>query len=98
MVYLSLNKSFVEKNLEKWHRAAIDELGEEGKDQLLFYDDAEARLELSESDASFEVFVPDPILGYISLTVTPNSDEWIDLITVLVKRMNKFKAVLEGLK
>ena len=51
MVYLNLDKNFVDKHLKEWNKEAIKEFGEEGKDMYLFNDEEDARIEDIDADA-----------------------------------------------
>ncbi len=100
MVYLNLTKSeFSAEKLNSANKEAISEMGDEdGKDSLLFDKDGD-KMEISEinDDGSISVTSDGP-LGYIDITVKLTDEDIINMVSMLVKRLNKFKAVLEGLK
>ena len=99
MVYLNLDKEFVDKNLKKWNEESISESGEDGKDSYLIINDQDGRIEDIDEDASeFNVVCDDPNLGFISLDVKLDSDSLLKIIELSVKKLNKFKTVLESLK
>jgi hypothetical protein len=95
-----MNKEFVNKNLKNWNDEAISELGEEeGKDCYLYMDSENARIEeIDEENGELHIACETSKLGYISLDVELRADDLLDLIEIAVKKLNKFKTVLEGLK
>jgi hypothetical protein len=100
MVYLNLDKNFVDKHLKEWNEEAINTFGEEeGKDMYLFNDGEKARIEEIDEDAG-ELYVvcETSKIGYISLDVKLTTEDLLDLIEFAVKKLNKFKTILEGLK
>ena len=100
MVYLSLEKEFVDKNLEKWNKDAIEELGREGgKYSYLYYDDEKAKIdEIDEEHNRILIACETSKVGYISMEVELTAEDLLRLIEIAVKKLNKFKTILEGLK
>jgi hypothetical protein len=99
VIYLNLDKNFVDKHLKEWNEEAIKEFGKEGKDMYLFNDEEDARIEDIEEDAGkFNVVCETSKIGYISLDVKMTTDDLLSLIELAVKKLNKFKTILEGMK
>lgn len=98
MVYLVLKKSYVERTMQEANDRAIDEMGEEGKDSLMWsIDDSEDNLEEIEEDGSLDV-VSDSEIGYIYISPKFSVSNEIELIESIVKRLNKFKSLMESMK
>lgn len=98
-VYLSLSKSYVEKTLQKANERAIKELGEEdGKDTLRWDFDEDCSIEIDQDRNEIRLNSEQASIGYISLQGEPSIDEQIEIVELVVKRMNKFKNLLESLK
>lgn len=97
MVYLCLDKEFVNNNLKKWNEQAISTIGEDGKDDYLFTDDEPVRISDITED-SISLICETSKIGYICLELKLDSDDLLSLIELAVKKLNKFKTVLEGLK
>jgi hypothetical protein len=99
VVYLNLDKNFVDKHLKEWNEEAIKAFGEEGKDMYLFNDEEDARIEDIDEDAGeLSVVCETSKIGYISLNVKMTTDDLLSLIELAVKKLNKFKTILEGMK
>ena len=99
MVYLSLDKKFVDENLKNWNDNSISEMGEDGKNSYLYTDNIEAKIEeIDEGLNKIHIICDNPKLGYISSEISIDTDDMINLFEIAVKRLNKFKTVLQGLK
>jgi len=100
MVFISMDKKFVDKNLQKWNRKAIEEYGEEsGKECYLYEDEEVASIdEIDENGNWIKIVCETSPIGYISMYVDLDTDDLIRLIEIAVKKMNKFKNILESLK
>ncbi|MHA1664296.1 MAG: hypothetical protein ACTSVW_00470 [Candidatus Njordarchaeales archaeon] len=100
MVYISMDKKFVDRNLKNWNAEAIEEFGEEdGKETYLFTDDTYGKIiEFYEDEGEIIVDVENSKIGFISVKVKLDIDDYINLIQLAVKRLNKFKNILESLK
>lgn len=98
-MYANVKADFVEKEKEKANFNAIQELGkEEGKNALLW-----TNIEDSIEDVSIEengdVFVCwNNRLGSFSLTLELDTDDFIKLLEIAVKKANKIKTLLEASK
>ena len=97
MVYLSLDKEFFEKNIKSMNQEAISELGEEGKNVLRFSDGFNGKIEEITGDI-INIVIDHPKLGYISVDVKLDEDDYIKFIENINKKLNKFKTLLESLK
>lgn len=93
-----MNKSYVEKTMQKANKRAIDELSgeEKAEDTLLWQFDEEP--EISIEDGGIWLNSKDTPIGYISVDAVPDSDTQIELVEIVVKQLNKFKSLLESLK
>lgn len=99
MVYLNLKKEeFTPEKIKEAEKQSMDELGdEEGKGYLRF-DDDEAIPTIEEiTDEEINVIV-DGKFGYISLDLKLTADDLIALVELAVKKLNKYKTIIEGLK
>ena len=98
MVYLNLNKQYLEKTKEKANKLAISEMGDDCKDLLMWdLNDKEVVIDQIEEDGTIDAH-SDSDIGYVSFKVKLTDDDLIAIITIMNKRMNKFKNVLESLK
>lgn len=99
MVYLMLNKGYVERTMKEANEQAINELGEEdGKDTLMWdLNDSKDKLEEIGEDGSLSVVSASEI-GSIDIYLKLSVSNDIDIIESIVKRLNKFKTMLESLK
>jgi hypothetical protein len=106
MAYVNLSESYIEKNRKKAKEEAISNFGDEdGKDNLVFVDtekdraenDALDHIEEIDEDGSITI-TSESKLGYISIDIQLTDEDFITLIGIAVKRLNKFKNVLESLK
>jgi hypothetical protein len=93
MVYVSINKEFFEKHKTELEAESIANGDENG---FLHSDEMEGEVE-EISDESICVKCDNDI-GYISMDVKLTTEDWINLMELAVKKLNKFKTVLEGLK
>ena len=100
MVHISMDKEFVDKNLEEWNERAKEEYGEEGGKDTYLYEDEEVGYidEIDENGKWLKVVCETSKLGYISMMIDLDIDDLIRLIEIAVKKLNKFKTILEGLK
>jgi len=99
MVYLNLDKEFIDKNLKKLNEDAISELGEVGKEIYFYNDDTEGHIdEIGEEEGRLYIVADNSKIGYISLDIKLDTETLIDLLEMAVKKLNKFKTILEGLK
>ena len=99
MVYITANKEFVEKTSEKANKDAISEFhgeDEPGKSLLWDLEDQYSEIEITE-DGRIKV-VSDSKFGFISVDVALTSEDLVKIVELVVKRLNKFKNVIEGLK
>lgn len=97
-MYVNLNEQFLEKSKKEAKEVAIAQFGEEGKDNLLYEDTAEDVLqELEIGDAKITVGIENE-LGYFSFDIPLDTDALEQLLTVVIKRMNKIKTLLESVK
>ena len=100
MVYISMDKEFVDMNLRNWNKKAIEEFGEEeGKEAYLFRDGSYGVIaEFDDEKGELVIDVEDSKIGFMSIPVKLSINDYIDLIQLAVKKLNKFKNILESLK
>ena len=99
MVYMNLEKKeFSAEKLASANKYAIEEIGDDCKDNLRFDDDGDkASIEEVGDDGTLFV-MSESKYGTISFDVKLSDDDLIDLIGLVTKRLNKFKSVIESLK
>lgn len=95
-MYLSLDKSFLEKTMASANKDAITEFGDDGKDLLLYknLDDTNVEIEVTESTINISF---DNKLGFFSMEI-PTDEVMEDIVAMAIKKMNKIKALMETLK
>ena len=98
-MYMNLDKKFVDDNLSKWNKDAIEEFKDmEGKENnYLFSDEYEGSVDQIKED-SISIIIDHPKLGFISTEIKMDKDDMLSLLEMAVKKMNKFKTLLESLK
>ena len=97
MVYLSLDiKKISGKNLEEAKKKCIEAMGE-GIGSATFEDEKET-IEIDEITADKISAHSDSDLGYVSFDIPLDTEDQIILITEIIKKLNKFKGLLENLK
>ena len=98
MTYINLDGNFIDSNRKKANKDAVRMEGE-GTNNLLWEELPKDEVSIEEiSDDGVINVVSSSDLGYISIYVRLDDEGMMKLITIAVKRLNKFKAVLEGLK
>lgn len=96
MVYISMEKEFVDKNLEKWNKEAMEEMGEEGKNVYLYMDDVQGEIEeISENNITISC---DSKLGYITTEIKLDTEDFLHLLEIAIEKFKKLKDVFEKLK
>lgn len=95
-VYLSLNKSYIERTMQEANKRAIKN-DPDDKDSLLWFFDKEPEIEIDESENSLRL-VLDDVVGYINVDAKLDINAQIKLVELAAKRLNKFKTMLESLK
>jgi len=98
MVMLHLYKEYVDKHLEEWNKNAIKEFGDAAEGLYLFEDDTVGHIDEIEEDGKIHITCDNNELGIIATWVQLDTDDLIRLIEIAVKKMNKFKNILESLK
>ena len=95
--YLNLKKSILLKTMEEAHKRAKKELGSDAtEDDLIWTLEEESSMEIDE-DKVIRLTCDAP-LGYVSVDSELDIDSQIDIVELAVKRLNKFKTLLESLK
>ncbi|MDO8623184.1 MAG: hypothetical protein Q7R52_02965 [archaeon] len=100
MSYISIDKEFFEKTKEKAFEREKEQNGEDAKSYL--YEDKNLGSETITIDEiqdngtiSFNIIND---LGYFSFELPLDDDNLIGIVSIITKRLNKFKSVLESLK
>lgn len=97
-ITLNLSKDYLERTKEKAAERALKEFGEEAKDEL-YYPSLDAKFDELGIDGNGRVSISaDTEVGYISVELQPTATDLLPLIELSVKRLNRFKTVLESLK
>ena len=98
MVYLNLEaKEFTPEKIEQMKQKYKSEV--KGEDDCLYWeaDDTNTRIEdITEDGKLFAISETD--IGYISFEVNLSLDDQIKLMELMVKRLNKFKTLMESVK
>jgi len=97
--YINLNQEFYNKTLKEAEKEAISIMGDEakGKDAQWTFDNI--NVEDWELDESGNLWIAmDTKLGYVSMTIPITDDMMESLISMITKRLNKFKSMIESLK
>ena len=95
MVYLNLDKEFLEKNEKDMEQLAIDENGEDAKGNLRFDEDIYGDIDIEGNIVSISVSTK---AGFIDVDARLDEDDYIKLIENITKKMNKLKNIMESLK
>jgi hypothetical protein len=96
-MYASLNEDFLNKTKIKAKKDSIDDFGDDGKDNLLYADLAEKIIDTDITEDSISITV-ETDLGNFSLDIPLTSGNWEILLTLIIRRMNKIKTMMEALK
>jgi hypothetical protein len=98
MVYLNIDKEFFEKNKNKAEKQSIEELGDEGKNNLIF-DIINDEVNIEEIDDTGKISISSKSdFGWVYTDVKLDNDDMLRLIELFVKKLNKFKSLLESIK
>ncbi|MEK6883630.1 MAG: hypothetical protein AABY22_28640 [Nanoarchaeota archaeon] len=99
MVYFNLNKSeFTEEKQKEYEKLSIEEMGiEDGKGFLRIQDDS-VKGKISDWEEECIIVDIESPIGFISLEVRFDSEDLYKLIEIAVKKLNKFKTLLESVK
>ena len=99
-MYVNLNKLFLDKNTKEGIATAIEQIGEDdGKDQIVFESviNGDTIEDMKINDTDIDVTVSNE-LGWFSFKIPLDNKVMEDLLNVVIKRMNKIKALIESLK
>ena len=97
---LTLNKEFVQKTMEEANKRGIERYsGEKEPEKWLLWEfDDEPETEIDLNNNLLRLSLNDTPIGEIDLTADLTADIQISLLEMFVKRLNKFKTLLESLK
>lgn len=96
-MYINIDEKFFEENKEKAREESIANIGDEGKENLIF-DTEKDNIDHIEVDNDMLTIGINTELGYFSLDIPIDSFLIETIIGEVIKRMNKFKTMLEALK
>jgi hypothetical protein len=96
-MYVSLNKPFLVKTEKKAIEESIAQFGDEGKNSLLYEGIKEDSMEIEVEDDEIVMDIHND-LGYFNISIPLNTDTLEQIISVVIRRMNKMKSLLESLK
>lgn len=98
-LYINLEREFYNDTLKRAEKEAIKDLGDEAKDKWAIWNFDDASVNDWEINDEGELVISmDTKLGYFSMTVPLTNEMMESLISLTVKRLNKFKSLLESLK
>jgi len=98
MTYIRLNEKYLEENKQKAKETSLS-WDKENKDMLLFDEAIKETVTIGEiTEGGILCLDSDSDLGFISLSIQLDNDNLMTIANIIVKRMNKFKSVLESLK
>ena len=98
-MYATIHENFIKNNRKKAFNEAIDMFGVEGREDMLIFEDVEPNTlkEIGIHDDSIEVVLNNNMRSF-SFNIPLDSDDWEKLLSVMIKRMNKIKSLMESLK
>ena len=97
--YINLDQEFYNKTLKEAEKEAISNIGDEakGKEASWNFDNIEVEEWDLEDNGDLRVSL-DTKLGYVSIVIPITNEMMESIISMTVKRLNKFKSMLENLK
>jgi len=97
-MYVRLSGDFIDKTKKKANKTAVEELGIEAENDLLYPETEKDKIEVVEiTDKEIVVDVTNE-LGFFSFSIPITTEILENLLSVVIKRMNKIKTMLESLK
>jgi hypothetical protein len=100
-MYINLNADFLEKTKANANKEAIAEMGEgeqEGKNKLLYPETKQDIVESIEIEYNKITIAISNELGWFDFTIPLDTNTLEQILSVVIKRMNKIKSILESLK
>lgn len=91
-MYLSLSKKYLEENRKAMEKEALEQSGDDGKDDLLYTDEKEAKIEHIEKNNI--TLSCDSKIGYLSIDVDLSDEDIFELIDYMREKANKMKKML----
>jgi hypothetical protein len=96
MVYISLDKEYLEENKERMNKEAIDELGEDGKDVLLYIDNRFAEVDEINENLILTANCNSDI-AYISVDIKLKDEDILRIIELVAEKFEKYKEAIRKL-
>ena len=98
-MYAVLDKDYIEKNSKEMIEESISNHGDKGEDEWTFSDDIQGTIEeIDEDKSELVINVENSKIGYFSFEVKISAENMIELISLSVHKLNKFKNILEDLE
>ncbi len=99
-MYININGKFFDTNREKAKKTNIEQIGEADQktEDTLQWDDLSSSIEDMEiTENNINVSLSNE-LGWFSIDIPLDTNDFVKLIELAVKKFNKMKATFEGLK
>ena len=95
-MYISIDKDFLDKTSGQALEEAKSEYGETSGKQLL-YSNTSDKIDMEIGDKGITASVTNE-LGFFSIDIPLDTDNLVRLLELSIKKFNKIKTVMEGLK
>jgi hypothetical protein len=97
-MYANLDEDFLAKTKDKAKEQAVSEMGKENAKDCLIYSELKDDFdEISFEDESINVTVSNN-LGSFTFEIPLNSAAFEEILSIVIRKMNKIKSMLESLK
>lgn len=91
-MYLNLNKKYLEEHRKDMEKEAQEEMGDSGKDKLLYKDEKQAEIECIEKNVI--TVSCDSKIGFLSIDIELDDEDIFTLIEYMKEKANKIKKLL----
>lgn len=96
-MYANLDEKFLRKTTEKAREESVASIGDDGKDDLMYPDLNDKIEEFNIAENEIELSVSNE-LGFFSIRIPLDSDDLEQMLSIVIKKMNKIKTMLESMK
>jgi len=96
MVYIELNRKFLDKNLKKMAKNAEEWFGDEGKEYYVYNDGLQGEVEEIDEDRGIITVSFESKFGTVVGDVKLTTDNLLDIINIASKQLEKLKSVLKA--